>query len=146
MTKRWGIRKERGASLVEFAILAPLLVLLLFGIIEFAWLFSVNLDVRHGAREAGRLAATDDFPNPVTPAVDICSRMDVAARPSTEVSVNRSGANIGDDITVIVDTPASTLTGILDWAIPSGARLTSTVTVRQEQVPSWTQISAVACP
>lgn len=146
MTTKWGSRKDRGASLVEFAILAPLLVLLLFGIIEFAWLFSVNLDIRHGAREAGRLAATDDFPNPGTPSLDICSRMDVAARPSTEVSINRNGTNIGDDITVVVDTPASTLTGILDWAIPSGARLTSTVIVRQEQAPSWSQITAVPCP
>lgn len=108
-------------------------MLLLFVIIEFAWLFSVNLDIRHGAREGGRLAATDDFANPGTPETDICSRMDVADRPLTEVSVNRSGSNIGDDITVIVDTPASTLTRILDWMIPSGARLTSSITVRQEQ-------------
>ncbi|HKY46408.1 MAG TPA: TadE/TadG family type IV pilus assembly protein, partial [Acidimicrobiia bacterium] len=29
---------ERGANLVEFAILAPLLIMLLFGIVEFAWI------------------------------------------------------------------------------------------------------------
>jgi Flp pilus assembly protein TadG len=139
-------RSERGATLVEFAILAPFLILLLFGIIEFAWLFSVNLDVRHGAREGGRLAATDDFANPGSPATDICARMDLADRPSTEISISRTGSNIGDDITVTVDTPASTLTGILDWVIPSGTRLTSIITVRQEQPPSWSQISAVPCP
>ncbi len=146
MKIRWGRESEAGATLVEFAILAPFLILLLFGIIEFAWLFSVNLDVRHGAREGARLAATDDFPNPGAPAIDICSRMDVANRPSTEVSINRTGNEIGDDINLTVDTPASTLTGILDWMIPSGARLTSTITVRQEQPPSWSQISAVPCP
>ena len=53
--------RERGANLVEFAILAPLLIMLLFGIIEFAWIFAQNLDVRHGAREGARLAAVN-FP------------------------------------------------------------------------------------
>ncbi|HKX75316.1 MAG TPA: TadE/TadG family type IV pilus assembly protein [Acidimicrobiia bacterium] len=143
--KRWGNRREDGANLVEFAILAPFLILLLFGIIEFGWLFSVNLDVRHGAREGARLAATDDFPNPGSPAGDVCDRMDLADRPSTLITISRSGANIGDDITVTVDTPATTLTGILDWAIPAGTRLQSTVTVRMEQAPSWSQVSDVAC-
>lgn len=139
-------RLDGGASLVEFAILAPFLILLLFGIIEFAWLFSINLDVRHGAREAGRMAATDDFTSPATPEVDICTRMDLANRPTTEVSISRTGDNIGDDITVSIVTPASTLTGLLDWAIPSGADLTSTITIRQEQPPTWTEITATACP
>ena len=44
-------RGERGASLVEFAILAPLLIVLVLGIVEFGWLFSQNNDVRHGPRE-----------------------------------------------------------------------------------------------
>ena len=30
---------ERGANLVEFAVLAPLLILLVIGIVEFGWLF-----------------------------------------------------------------------------------------------------------
>ncbi|MGH9198793.1 MAG: TadE/TadG family type IV pilus assembly protein, partial [Acidimicrobiia bacterium] len=41
-------RKERGANLVEFAILAPLLFALLFGIVDFAWILGQYQDVRHG--------------------------------------------------------------------------------------------------
>ena len=52
--------RERGAVLVEFAIISPVLALLLFGVIEFGWAFSQNLDVRHGAREAARLAAVEE--------------------------------------------------------------------------------------
>ena len=139
-------RTERGSTLVEFAVLMPFLILLLFGIIEFSWLFATNLDVRHGAREAARQAATNDLPNPGTPAIDICNLLDLANRTTTKVSISRSGTNIGDGITVTADAAAETLTGLLAWAVPSSARLTSTVTLRLEQPPTWTPVSAVNCP
>jgi hypothetical protein len=122
--------------LVEFAILAPLLVMLLFGIIEFAWVFSQNLDIRHGAREGARMAATDDLPTPEI--ASICSRMDVANSSNTTVQISRTGTNIGDDITVTISAPPDTLTGIMDWALPSTITLSSSAVVRQEQAPSWT--------
>ena len=37
----------------------PFLAMLLFGIIDFGWAFSQNIDVRHAAREGGRLAAVN---------------------------------------------------------------------------------------
>lgn len=49
---------ERGAALVEFAILIPLLVMLLFGIVSAGLAFSHQLSLTHAAREAGRYAAT----------------------------------------------------------------------------------------
>ena len=49
----------RGAVLVEFALVAPLLILLLFGIIDFGWAFSQNVDLKHAAREGSRLAAVN---------------------------------------------------------------------------------------
>ena len=137
---------DRGANLVEFAVIAPLLFLLLFGIIEFAWLFASNLDVRQGAREAVRIAATDRLPNAGTPEVDICDGLNLTHRPTTLVSITRAGDNVGDAITVSIDAEAETITGLLDWAIPAGMRLASTVNLRQEQTPSWAQITNVACP
>lgn len=128
---------------MEFAIVLPLLVLLLFGIIEFGWLFAMNLDVKHGAREGARLAAVDEFSG----AADVCDRMDVAAIPGqTLVSADRTGTNIGDDIEVTVATPADTLTGFLDWALPAGATLESTVIIRVEQPLSWSVFADEPCP
>lgn len=126
---------DRGANLVEFAIMAPLLIMLLFGIIEFAWVFSQNLDIRHGAREGARMAATDDLPNPEI--ASICSRMDVANSSNTTVQISRTGTNIGDDITVTISAPPDTLTGIMDWALPATITLSSSAIVRQEQAPTW---------
>jgi hypothetical protein len=49
--------RERGAALVEFAIIAPLLLLLLFGIIEFGFLFRHRLTVANATQTSGRVGA-----------------------------------------------------------------------------------------
>lgn len=49
-------RREQGASLVEFALVVPLLALMLFGIVDFGFVLNrdtlVNNAAREGAREA----------------------------------------------------------------------------------------------
>lgn len=59
MLGRQPTNNERGSNLVEFAILAPLLILLVFGIFTVARAFNVNNTLEHAAREAARLGAVD---------------------------------------------------------------------------------------
>lgn len=49
---------QRGASAVEFAIVAPLVFFLLFAIIDLCVLFWVNLTMQHAVREGARYAVT----------------------------------------------------------------------------------------
>lgn len=51
-------RRERGASAVEFAIVAPLLFFLLFAIIDVCAMFWVTLTMQHAVREGARYAVT----------------------------------------------------------------------------------------
>lgn len=151
-------RGDRGANLVEFALIAPFLLLLLLGTIEFAWLFSQNLDARHGAREGARLIAVN-YPNgPVTPTpsptgtaqydaivAEVCSRMDLST--GTSVDLASPTGTVGDVATASVSSPADTLTGFLDWAIPSSLTLDSTVEIRVEQPAGWDiDRGPIACP
>ncbi len=133
-------RGEKGANLVEFAILAPFLILLLFGIIEFAWVFATNLDVKHGAREGARITAvnTPDTGN-VDLAAEICSRMSmVGSDTATTITWASDGTPaVGEGVIVTVSTPLATLTGIMDWAFGSVPTLDSTVEMRIEQPPDW---------
>jgi Flp pilus assembly protein TadG len=46
--------REGGAAMVEFAIVFPLLVLLVFGIIEFGRAYNAQITLTHAAREAAR--------------------------------------------------------------------------------------------
>ncbi len=50
-------RSEDGATLVEFALIMPLLVLLLFGIIDFARYFYAASSVNSAARESARFGS-----------------------------------------------------------------------------------------
>jgi Flp pilus assembly protein TadG len=52
-----GDRDERGAAMVEFAMILPLLVLLTFGIIEFGVAFNASSSVSQSSRAGGRTAA-----------------------------------------------------------------------------------------
>lgn len=47
-------RAERGAAAVEFAILLPVLLLILFGIVEYGSIFNAQLSLQHAAREGVR--------------------------------------------------------------------------------------------
>jgi Flp pilus assembly protein TadG len=50
-------RDERGATALEFAILAPVFFLLIFGIIAFGMLFWTQVGLQHGAEMAARCAS-----------------------------------------------------------------------------------------
>jgi Flp pilus assembly protein TadG len=57
-----GLGHERGQALVEFAVLLPVLTLLLVGVIQFGSWFWTDIGLSSGIREAGRLlsASKDD--------------------------------------------------------------------------------------
>ncbi len=54
-----GPKKPRAQSLVEFALIVPLLFLLTMGIIEFGWLFRNYMTVHYSTREGARVGAVE---------------------------------------------------------------------------------------
>ena len=55
---------ERGAAAVEFALVLPMLLTLVFGIIEFGRVYNIQTSITAAAREGARAMALDN--NPVT--------------------------------------------------------------------------------
>ena len=58
--KRWRSRpgvQDRGATAVEFALLLPLLLLIVFGIIDFGRALNAQVTLTQAAREGARLAS-----------------------------------------------------------------------------------------
>lgn len=89
------LRKKRGQTLVEFAILLPILLLLLFGILEGGHLIFFYATTQMAAREASRYGATVGVNAAGTPHYKDCDGirneanrlLKVLASPSTSVTI-----------------------------------------------------------
>ncbi len=55
------LRREEGASLVEFALICPILFLILFGLIDFGFIYNDFLSVRQGVRDGARQGSVANF-------------------------------------------------------------------------------------
>lgn len=124
-TRRSMARSDVGASALEFALVAPILLALLFGMIEFGFAFQAQLAVTHAAREGARMAAVMQDPAQWNPAI-----VEDRAFPLTfadGLTVNRTFPD-ARSVSVTVGFP-------YDWQLlPLGAPidLMSTATMRRE--------------
>ncbi|MGI9597462.1 MAG: TadE/TadG family type IV pilus assembly protein [Acidimicrobiales bacterium] len=99
---------DRGAGLAEFALVVPVLLMILFGIIEFGIGFSRSQAVEAAAREGGRLASLSS-----TTMTEVKDRVDftlggVPFDSPPQVSMVPSGGcsgREGQSVTVIVTAP-----------------------------------------
>lgn len=148
-------RHDHGAVLAEFALLAPFLFLVIFGIVEFGWTFAQHLDARHAARETSRLAAVNygedlgdecGFPSqgPCTGlnqtleiVAEACGRMNFVKPENARVRIDfrndadPDGRRQGQFVVVEVDADLQQLTGFLDFAL-DGVTLSSEAETRIE--------------
>jgi Flp pilus assembly protein TadG len=135
-----GRRSDKGAAVVEFAVLAPLLLLLLLGIIEFGWLFGQLNDVRHGAREGARFAAVNQGDE--TAIRDhVCAAMDglSAGLTSIDVILVNDGGTKGSNGTIRVVAAPSSLSNVPIITPFLPATLESEIDFRLEQDSTqWT--------
>jgi hypothetical protein len=130
--------------LVEFAILAPLLILLLFGIIEFGYTMGQLNDVRHGNREAARLAAVNDGSVGVMGA-KACAAMSIS-RGGTFTFTDSPGGLTGEEATVVISAPRISITGLPFVSAFLPATLSDTVKIRLEQNSSNWGTGPHTCP
>ena len=102
--------KEKGAALVEFAIVLPLLLTLIFGIIEFSLLLYNKAVITNASREGARAGIVfADYDNPISvskaqAAVSkyINDNLISFGTDTPTVQINGSCASSGTDFTVTV--------------------------------------------
>jgi len=96
-------REERGQGMVEFALILPVFVLLLVGMIEFGSIYSKVISMRQGVREAGRQASVAVWgPGPPAP----CPLTFSGPAPSADIQrllcLTKDQAGVGDVVKVRV--------------------------------------------
>ena len=123
------VRRDRGATAVEFALVFPLLLIMLFAIIDFGWVLNQQMSVTAAAREGARYYAihnieTDAQAEAETRASALVTGTVTFTYPST------CSATVDDDeLTMVVHTPLTDLTGWLG-AVSGGATLVGTGSMR----------------
>ena len=106
------INTQNGAALVEFAIVLPLLLILVFGIIEFGVMFYDKAVITNASREGARAGITGVADSDIEDIVkNYCkfnlinlsnNDFDPAADPYDDISISRDGSSIdgSKDLTV----------------------------------------------
>jgi Flp pilus assembly protein TadG len=129
--KRIQIRNEQGQTMTEFALVLPVLALILFAVIQFGIVFNNYVTLTDATRAGARKAAVSrDDPNrdaDVMAAVQ-SSASDLDAS-KLSVSPPTSTWDSGSDVTVTASYPYSI--SLLGLVVKSG-RLSSTTTERVE--------------
>ena len=102
-------RAERGAAAVEFALLLPLLVALLFGFVEFGIAFNTKIQATNAAREGARIAVVgvSNWANPAgsSPAKSFWQIVADRAGLTKSALSNCNVSASGDTLTVQFDYP-----------------------------------------
>jgi Flp pilus assembly protein TadG len=99
---------NRGAAAVELALLMPLLILIIFGMIEMGWLVMKQSDITNAARAGARYAAmpsvtnVSDVTGGNSPAIQVLNSNNLT--PYATVTVGGSGVTppVGNLVTVTV--------------------------------------------
>jgi Flp pilus assembly protein TadG len=128
-------RHRKGAAVVEFAVVAPLLFMLILGIIEFGRLMMVQEIVTNGAREAARQAV---LPSATKTEVETVAQNYFNANGIsgyTLTTTDPATASGGSPITVTVSVPYTSVSwlpvGAIQWS--DNTTLSAKVIMRKEK-------------
>lgn len=143
---------EKGASLVEFAVVMPLLLLLVLGIIEFGFVLAQMNEMRHGAREGARYAAVSrpDLDGNAVEGEDsdvLVAVCDAINLPGATLEVSLAGGPNRLDygtVTVVADTDSLSGAPLISRLLPD--TMTNEATFRLEQDAEWSGFGPTACP
>jgi Flp pilus assembly protein TadG len=124
------MRSERGQAMAEFALVLPVLALLLFALIQFGITFNNYITVTDAVRAGARKAAVSRGTHNPAAAAEAAVRASANGLDQSQLGVTiTSSFKQGDDVTVSASFPYSI--SLLGLIVKSG-RLTSKTTERVE--------------
>jgi Flp pilus assembly protein TadG len=103
---------ERGAVAVEFALLAPVLVMLLLGITEFGRAYNAQVTLSSAAREGVRVMAIGNSPAAARTAAKNSAAALKPALADTNITISPATCTTGTQVTVKITYSLATMTGI----------------------------------
>jgi Flp pilus assembly protein TadG len=142
-------RADDGVALVEFALLLPVLALLLFGLLDFGKAFNYWIDETHLANEGARWAAVNKNPassgttlqqyireQATTPELRDGGTPSVAAPLEVCIEFPAGTSNVGDPVKVTVETSYQWLGLVADRISVTETNIRGQSTMRLEAQPT----------
>jgi Flp pilus assembly protein TadG len=126
------MRREDGQAITEFALILPILMALLLGIIQFGILFNNYVTITDAARAGARKAAVSRFLADNGAAAKVAAQNSASGLNPADLKVSVTSSDWttpGSDVNVTVTYPYSI--NILGWTVKAGD-LTSTTRERLE--------------
>lgn len=124
---------NKGQSLVETALMLPVILILLTGIIDFGLLFNNYLIVSNASREGARAAVTGKTDAQIDAVVDnVAVSLDPANLTVTITPDESTGRRTGDAVTVSVQYRYSMITPVIAAIVPGPLNLNTSTTMRCE--------------
>lgn len=134
-------RKRRGAAAVEFAVVAPLFFLLIFGMIEFGRIIMVQQIITNASREGARVGVLDPPPggttrnDVLTKVNNYLSAAKITGASTTITPTEPSTATYGQSVTVTVQVPFNNISWLPhSWFGNTGKTFQATTVMRRETV------------
>lgn len=124
-------KSNRGQSLVELALVLPILITILFGILEFGRIFHSYLVITHAAREGARFGIiSKDVEQIKQKVLDAAPGIDLKME---DIDVNPSdNLTAGIPLTVTVDYEVELFTPVLADILPNPVPISASSTMRVE--------------
>jgi Flp pilus assembly protein TadG len=127
---------RRGAAVVEFAVVAPIFFLMVFGMIEFGRMVMVQQIITNASREGARVAVLDGTTASAV-STQVQNYLTGSAVSGATVTINPtdpSTAGYGAPVTVTVSVPFSQVSWLPTPIFITGKTLVSSTVMRRETV------------
>ncbi|MCC7086029.1 MAG: pilus assembly protein [Pirellulales bacterium] len=129
-------RNRRGAAVVEFAVVAPVFFLLVFGMIEYGRMVMVQQVITNASREGARVAVLDGATasDVQTKVGDYLTSAKISGATTTVSPSPPSNAGYGAPVTVTVSVPFNQVSWLPSPLFLGGKTMSATSVMRREAV------------
>lgn len=125
-------KNNRGQALVETALVLPIILLILLGIIDFGLMFNNYLMLGNASREGARTAAVGASDSEITSLVaNVAATLDVS-KITVTITPSQAYRKKGDEVVVTVDYDYNMITPIISSIVPGPLHLSSRSVMRIE--------------
>jgi Flp pilus assembly protein TadG len=127
--------RDRGIATLEFVIIMPVLLILLFGVMEYGWMLTKSGEIVNAAREGARAGARVDATNAEINAVVDARMADAGMGGVGYTTTITNAVAIGDPVTVQISVPYDGAVELIGFfLIPVPGTLEASVSMAKEGV------------